>query len=69
MGYGCGAWQMLHGATVAEQRKAESNNPFYVQKMATSDFYINNVLPRYLAFAEMQKAGSGSTMALEASAF
>lgn len=68
-GYVCGAWQMLHGATVAEQRQAESKRPFYAQKMATADFYINNVLPRYLAFAEMQKAGSASTMALAASEF
>lgn len=69
MGYVCGAWQMLHGATVAEQRKADSTHPFYAQKLATANFYINNVLPRYLAFAEMQHAGSASTMALEASAF
>ncbi len=69
MGYVCGAWQMLHGATVAEQRQAESAKPFYAQKIATADFYINGVLPRYLAFAEMQKAGSASTMALAASDF
>ena len=68
-GYVCGAWQMLHAATIAAQRSADSNNPFYDQKAHTSAFYINNILPRYLSYAAIIKAGSSTTMAMEAGDF
>ncbi|MEO0369291.1 MAG: acyl-CoA dehydrogenase, partial [Pseudomonadota bacterium] len=69
MGYVCGGWQMLIGAVAATAEKESKSHPFYAQKLATSQFYMSNVLPRYSSFAEMIQAGSATTMAMAADAF
>ncbi len=51
-GYVMGAWHLARSAVFSAARiAAGSDNPFYPQKLATTRFYIQNVLPRSRAHA------------------
>lgn len=71
MGYVCGAWQMLMAAQIAEVKLTlgDCDTAFYSAKLATARFYLDQVLPRYLAHAAMIKAGSQTIMAMDEDLF
>jgi hypothetical protein len=47
LGYVMGAWHMARAAVVSAAKVAQgSDNPFYVRKLATTRFYLENILPR-----------------------
>ena len=69
MGTVCGSWQMLHAATVVARKSDAERVPFHADKAQTAEFYIRNVLPRYLSYAAIIEAGSESTMAMAAGQF
>ncbi len=46
-GYLFGGWQLARSALVAQRRITEgSDNPFYQNKIATTVFYAEQILPR-----------------------
>jgi alkylation response protein AidB-like acyl-CoA dehydrogenase len=52
LGYVMGAWHMARAAVVSAARVAGgSDNPFYERKMATTRFYMENILPRARGYA------------------
>ena len=67
----CAGWQMLKAADAAEKmlQKAEADKSFCEAKLATAEFYMNQILPRYLSYASAAAGGSQSTMALEEALF
>ena len=67
MGTICCGWQMLTAAIAA--RKMSSDDPFYANKIITAEFYMRHILPRYLSYAAVIKAGSGAIMAMLDEAF
>lgn len=71
MGYVCGAWQMLMAAQIAEVKLTlgDCDTAFYSAKLATARFYLDQILPRYLAHAAMIKAGSQTIMAMDEDLF
>lgn len=71
MGYVCGAWQMLMAAQIAEVKLTlgDCDTDFYSAKLATARFYLDQILPRYLAHAAMIKAGSQTIMAMDEDLF
>ena len=71
--YISGGWIMLKSAIAAEahlQADAQSNpdknqqDHFYQDKIITAQFYIEQILPRYLGYAKAMEAGSTNLMAL-----
>ena len=51
-GYVMGAWHLARSAVVSAARiEAGSDQPFYWQKLATTRFYLENILPRSSAYA------------------
>ncbi|RFA29018.1 acyl-CoA dehydrogenase [Alkalilimnicola ehrlichii] len=64
-GYVTGAGLMARGAFLAQQAiDAGSDDPFYRQKLATAQFYIEQLLPRAKAHAESVSHGSSAVMAI-----
>jgi alkylation response protein AidB-like acyl-CoA dehydrogenase len=52
LGYVMGAWHMARAAVVSAAKVAgASDNPFYQRKMATTRFYMENILPRARGYA------------------
>ncbi len=47
LGYVMGAWHMTRAAVVSAAKVAQGgDNPFYLRKLATTRFYMENILPR-----------------------
>ncbi|OMH38005.1 acyl-CoA dehydrogenase family protein [Motiliproteus sp. MSK22-1] len=67
----CGGWQMLCGASAAERllQQSGADTDFCDAKLATAEFYMEQVLPRYLSYAAAATGGSRSIMAMDESLF
>ncbi len=68
----CGGWQMLASAQAAEhslQEDAAADSGFCDAKLATAEFYMEQILPRYQSYAAAAVSGSNSVMALDEDAF
>ncbi|MEH6626412.1 MAG: acyl-CoA dehydrogenase family protein [Motiliproteus sp.] len=67
----CGGWQMLKAAQVAERLlSSEDTDPnFCNAKLISAEFYMDQVLPRYLSYAAAAISGSESTMLLDEELF
>ncbi|RVU32619.1 acyl-CoA dehydrogenase [Neptunomonas marina] len=64
MGTVCGAWELLRAALAAEQQQAGGDNdPYLESKQLTALFYVDQILPRHLAYAPMADAGSEAILA------
>ena len=63
-----GAWQMLKAAQAASEQLAD-NEAFAQSKIATAQFYIEQLLPRAGAYGQAVISGSDSIMALSAEQF
>ena len=62
-GYLMGGWHLARSALVASQRLAEgSDNTFYQRKLATTRFYMQNLLPRAEACARAIANGNVALM-------
>jgi alkylation response protein AidB-like acyl-CoA dehydrogenase len=58
-----GGWQLALGAEVAQRALAGgSDRPFYAQKVATAQYYAENILPRCEAHAGCIRAAGGALM-------
>ncbi len=72
-GYICGGWKMLQAATIANNKLQSSDNTyskaFLQTKIHTAKFYMTQILPRYLGYAQMILAGSEDIMTLEEALF
>ena len=66
-GYTCAGWKMLQSAIAATQLLGDENadSEFLNAKLITAQFYIEQLLPRHLGYAQSIKAGSSATMALD----
>ncbi len=54
VGYVMGAWHMARSAVVSAAQVARGNdNPFYAQKLGTTRFFMENILPRTRAHAAL----------------
>lgn len=62
-----GGWQMARAAVIADARVAEGegNSDFYQQKIATSLFYAEHILPRADAYARVVFNGGSSVTAMK----
>lgn len=70
MGLVCGGWQMLRAAVICENLLEQGRGgEFHQNKLLVCDFYMHNILPRYLAFAAAIESGSDTTMAMNQEAF
>ena len=66
----CGGWQMLIAAIAANtQLNNGAKNSFYNSKILVAQFYMANILPRYLSYAAAINAGSAAVMALPENQF
>ncbi len=67
----CGGWQMLRAAQAAEQllQSGDADNDFCTAKLATAEFYMAQILPRYLSYAAAAAAGSEAIMGLDEEQF
>jgi len=64
MGTLCGGWELLRTAlAAAESQAAGETDPYLESKQLTTLFYMDQILPRYLSYAQMVSAGSTSIMA------
>lgn len=61
LGTVAGGWEMLRQAEAAKAMQAEGeDDAFYEAKQVTARFYFEQILPRYLGYARMVKAGSAT---------
>ncbi len=65
----CGGWQMLKSALVAEQKLAENDLPFLRAKLITAQFYMEQILPRYKAYADTAVAPCATLMTMDEELF
>jgi hypothetical protein len=66
-GYLFGGWQLARSALLAQRRRQEgSDNAFYDRKIATAEFYSEQILPRCAGHAGSVAAASGSLQAFPA---
>ena len=67
----CGGWQMLCGAEAAERqlKQPDADTDFCEAKLATAEFYMEQILPRYLSYAAAAAGGSRSIMGMDESLF
>ncbi|MCW8884583.1 MAG: acyl-CoA dehydrogenase [Motiliproteus sp.] len=67
----CGGWQMLKAAQAAEQLQSggDYDPKFCKAKLISAEFYMDQVLPRYLSYAAAAVTGSESIMGLEEDLF
>ncbi len=64
LGYVMGAWHMARAAVVsAAQLAGGSDNPFYARKLATTRFYMENILPRARGYAAVILDGGPALLA------
>lgn len=62
-GYLFGGWQLVRGAMVAQRAVADgSDREFYRQKLATAEFYCEQILPRCLAAEQSVLSSEGTLM-------
>jgi hypothetical protein len=70
MGVLTGGWLMLKSAVAAQAKiDAGSDDAFYMSKIATAQFYVEQILPRALAHKTAVMSGADSIMAMPAEAF
>jgi len=70
MGVLTGGWLMLKSAVAAQAKiDAGSDDAFYTSKLATAQFYVEQILPRALAHKTAVMSGADSIMAMSADAF
>jgi len=70
MGVLTGGWLMLKSAVAAQAKiDAGSDDVFYTSKIATAQFYVEQILPRSLAHKTAVMSGADSIMAMSADAF
>ena len=61
LGTVAGAWEMLRQAEAAKGLQAEGEDDEFLEaKQVTTRFYFEQILPRYLGYARMVKAGSAT---------
>jgi alkylation response protein AidB-like acyl-CoA dehydrogenase len=64
MGTLCGGWELLRAALAAAEKQGQGeSDPYLETKQLTALFYADQILPRYLSYAQMVSAGSDSIMA------
>lgn len=71
MGYVCGAWYHVRSAKIAQDKLAlkQGNSKFYQNKVIAARFYINQLLPRSMAYGQAVIAGAEIGCQLSAEAF
>ena len=70
MGVLVGGWLMIKSAVAAQAKiDAGSTDNFYTSKLATAQFYVEQILPRALAHKTAVMSGADSIMAMSADAF
>ena len=70
MGVLTGGWLMIKSAMAAQAKiDAGSADDFYTSKLATAQFYVEQILPRALAHKTAVMSGADSIMAMSADAF
>lgn len=61
LGTVAGAWEMLRQAEAAKMLQADGGDDAFLEaKQVTARFYFEQILPRYLGYARMVKAGSAT---------
>lgn len=61
LGTVAGGWEMLRQAEAAKKLQAEGEDDAFLEaKQVTARFYFEQILPRYLGYARMVKAGSAT---------
>lgn len=61
LGTVAGAWELLRQAEAAKALQAEGDDDAFLDaKQVTTRFYFEQILPRYLGYARMVKAGSAT---------
>ena len=63
VGYVVGGWHMARSALVAQARQSQSDNPFYPQKILSTLFYVEHILPRAEGHARVVESGSSALLA------
>ena len=58
VGYVVGGWHLARSALIAQARMAESDDPFYPNKIRNAAFYCEHLLPRGLSHGAVVEGGS-----------